>query len=370
VQDLLIGGAVTGGSGGTTLRAGNHVTVGGAVTAGGTITLTADTNGGGVGDVNINAAVQATGSAAVQMSGRNFTQGGSGTISSGSGNITGTMATMATVTRAISSSSGTTKMSAPTVNLSADIAGAITGGVATVVNVSVPAQLQDAVGLAATTATVNVAAGIYTGGVNAVTNGKAITLAAGAGPGQVTIRGDFSLNAGDSLPIELNGPAAATNYDNFIVTGAVSLADATLNILVGYSPVSGEQFTILDKTSAGPVSGTFLNRAEGAPIFTNNNATVYSITYVGGDGNDIVLAGPPPNIVRITQTSETNFTVTSTGNVALPLTVDYTTNLLGPQNWQTTTASSVWNNGTNITTFTAPPGVNPAYFRMKQAIGP
>jgi filamentous hemagglutinin family protein len=113
-QDLTLGGAVIGGSGGTTLRAGNHVTLGGAVTSnGGDLILAADSNSGGVGELTVNAAVNVTGSGSATLSGEAFSQGAGGTLTTGGGNVTGTFADTVNISQAISSNGGPISFSAP-----------------------------------------------------------------------------------------------------------------------------------------------------------------------------------------------------------------------------------------------------------------
>jgi hypothetical protein len=46
-------------------------------------------------------------------------------------------------------------------------------------------------------------------------------------------------------------------------------------------------FTIIDNDAADAVTGTFLGLAEGASITVDSY--VFTISYVGGDGNDVVL---------------------------------------------------------------------------------
>lgn len=77
-------------------------------------------------------------------------------------------------------------------------------------------------------------------------------------------------------------PATAT----LSVGGSVTLA-GPLDIIAVPGLASGATFTIINKTSAGAVSGTFLDKPEGS-VFA---ATGYNwlISYAGGDGNDVTL---------------------------------------------------------------------------------
>lgn len=71
--------------------------------------------------------------------------------------------------------------------------------------------------------------------------------------------------------------------------GGVLLGDSTLVVTapLGVVPTNGQRYIILDKTSAGPVNGTFAGLPEGAHFFAAG--VVFQITYAGGDGNDIAI---------------------------------------------------------------------------------
>ena len=56
----------------------------------------------------------------------------------------------------------------------------------------------------------------------------------------------------------------------------------------------GQTFMILNKTSAGAVTGTFTGLAQGAQIANFLGSSLHAqISYIGGDGNDIVLTVTP-----------------------------------------------------------------------------
>ena len=72
------------------------------------------------------------------------------------------------------------------------------------------------------------------------------------------------------------------------VTGTVTLGNATLSFApTSFNPPAGSAFTIIDNDGTDPVSGTFKNLPEGATFIAAGNN--YRITYMGGDGNDVVL---------------------------------------------------------------------------------
>jgi hypothetical protein len=55
----------------------------------------------------------------------------------------------------------------------------------------------------------------------------------------------------------------------------------------GFQPVVGNSFMIINNQPAGAVVSSFANLPEGG-TFTSQGVT-YRISYVGGDGNDVVL---------------------------------------------------------------------------------
>src|SRR5204863_6874426 len=57
-----------------------------------------------------------------------------------------------------------------------------------------------------------------------------------------------------------------------------------------FNPATGNTFTIIDNDLADAVGGTFSGLAGGATFTaTTGGTSSYKITYVGGDGNDVVL---------------------------------------------------------------------------------
>ena len=78
-----------------------------------------------------------------------------------------------------------------------------------------------------------------------------------------------------------------------VVTGAVSLGSAVLDIFVPNAPLSPlAAFTIIDNDGSDPVNGTFADLPEGAAL--TSGAFRFLITYRGGDGNDVVLHNVTP----------------------------------------------------------------------------
>jgi hypothetical protein len=79
----------------------------------------------------------------------------------------------------------------------------------------------------------------------------------------------------------------ASGSDSIHVTGTVHVAGQLDVSLPSGSPAIGQSFTIIDNDGSDPISGTFSGLPEGTKIIGNGFA--YRISYVGGDGNDVVL---------------------------------------------------------------------------------
>ncbi len=115
-------------------------------------------------------------------------------------------------------------------------------------------------------------------------------VAPGMSPGCITT-GNLTFTSGSTFTVEIDGGTVCDDYDQTVVTGTVILGDATLAIarLASYEPADGTEFIIIDNDgTADLVSGTFAGLAEGES--TTVDGTEYTVSYVGGDGNDVVLS--------------------------------------------------------------------------------
>ncbi len=135
--------------------------------------------------------------------------------------------------------------------------------------------------------------------------------------------GDYGMTTG-AQQLDMNFriddiSTAGSPNSKVTATGSVSLNGATLGAAVsaGFTPTTGQQFTIIDKTSAGAVSGTFTGWPEGHTGTISGHS--YSITYTGGggDNNNVILTKVPdavdvdPPVLDLDGTgagSPTNFT--------------------------------------------------------------
>lgn len=162
-----------------------------------------------------------------------------------------------------------------------------------------------------------------TGKVNSLSVDNGGIVAPGHSPGTLTVVSTLTLAGGATYQAELKDSAAG-DYDQIVVgaptdtdnnnpdvtlgdwNGTKFTASPTLAVSLynGYKINKGDQFTIINNLSKTDVKGTFANLPEGATFKVNNY--VYSISYKGGDGNDVVLTAQ-----SVPATPNTGFALTS-----------------------------------------------------------
>ena len=125
------------------------------------------------------------------------------------------------------------------------------------------------------------------GGVSSATVQSGGTIAPGHSPGCISAN-NMTING--TYAAQIGGTNACTDYDQLQVSGTVDISNSTLQLTLvdGFTPSVGQTFTIINNTGSNPVTGTFSNLAsEGSTITINGN--LFKVSYVGGDGNDVVL---------------------------------------------------------------------------------
>jgi fibronectin-binding autotransporter adhesin len=127
------------------------------------------------------------------------------------------------------------------------------------------------------------------GTVGSLTVNSGGTSSPGHSPGCLTVNGDLNETGIYQAEIQSPGQTACTDFDQMVVTGNVNLTGSSLDLsfLGGYVPSAGQKFEIINNQGSNPVTGTFAGLAQGATSAVNG--VTYSISYVGGDGNDVVL---------------------------------------------------------------------------------
>ena len=130
--------------------------------------------------------------------------------------------------------------------------------------------------------------GIISGPVTVVAGAN---IAPGNGGNNTAIlnTGALTLSPTANFRVDINGTTAGTGYDRLkVTTGGVTILGSNLVVTVGTTLSLGQTFTILDKVHRGP----YHRHIRGDPPrghVTGSNGTVFSVSYIGGDGNDIVL---------------------------------------------------------------------------------
>ena len=99
----------------------------------------------------------------------------------------------------------------------------------------------------------------------------------------------LTLEPASNFRIDINGTSPGTGYDRLVLTGSGNnryvITNSNLVVSVGTTLSVGQTFTIGLRTSGGSIRGEF---AQGNSV-VGSDGTVFSISYTGGDGNDIVL---------------------------------------------------------------------------------
>lgn len=170
------------------------------------------------------------------------------------------------------------------------------------------------------------------GAINAL-NGH---VAPGASPGKLSSSGLSFFNPAGLLKIEINGTNAGVTFDQVDVTGSVLLMGGGLGLAMNIVGAVSNQYLIVQNDGGDSVSGTFTGLPEGGSV--TNNGVVFSITYLGGDGNDIVLVqqtpGVGPHIGGIQWQGGGRVALSALGVPNTTYTVEATDHLNAPIPWQ------------------------------------
>jgi hypothetical protein len=142
--------------------------------------------------------------------------------------------------------------------------------------------------------------------VGTLINGGEVDL--GSNPGTLTIQGDYYQEGPGTLVVKIGGATAGSQFDQVNVSGvAVLNGTLTANLINGFTPSSGQMFSVM--TFAGP-SGTFSTfispQSGGTPVFSTqatdtsynlvvNTPTLSTATSVSGDPNPLVLSQTATN---------------------------------------------------------------------------
>jgi autotransporter-associated beta strand protein len=146
-------------------------------------------------------------------------------------------------------------------------------------------------------------AGTTLGGTGTMTGAVTVNAGANIAPGNggnntaILNTGALTLASTSNFRVDINGTTVGTGYDRLnVATGGVTITGSNLVVTVGTTLSVGQTFTILSKVAGGAITGTFAGIPQGGTV-VGSNGTVFSVSYTGGDGNDIVLtvtAAPVP----------------------------------------------------------------------------
>ncbi|WP_261344243.1 Calx-beta domain-containing protein [Stieleria varia] len=117
----------------------------------------------------------------------------------------------------------------------------------------------------------------------------------GQSPGVLSLDGNVTIGANRTLELEIGGTLPGTlgsNHDQLVTTGTLDIGNLdTLSMAAigGFVPVDGDQFMIIQRNGG---SGAFAGLPESALIvdFLGAAGIDGTISYVGGDGDDVVIS--------------------------------------------------------------------------------
>jgi len=145
------------------------------------------------------------------------------------------------------------------------------------------------------------------GAINAsVSVGTATTpgaLQSDATAGVPSINGDLTVHPLSSFGVDLRGINPNVGYDQYNVSGIVTLTGSTLDLHLDFAPVVLDQpFTIISNGNSDLIVGEFANLIDGAifPVSFLTHTYQMQINYDGGsNNNDVVLTvtSIPPTII-------------------------------------------------------------------------
>jgi hypothetical protein len=133
--------------------------------------------------------------------------------------------------------------------------------------------------------------GTGTVGATTVTSGVISAGTLTSPTGILNISAGITFTADGAYGCKISGTSPGANgHDQLNVTGSVSLGNARFVPVPwnNFVPSAGETFIVLRNDGTDPINGTFLDLPEGA-VFAGPLNTSFSISYVGGDGNDIAV---------------------------------------------------------------------------------
>ncbi|MFC1759604.1 hypothetical protein ACFL2H_12700, partial [Planctomycetota bacterium] len=128
-------------------------------------------------------------------------------------------------------------------------------------------------------------------------------VAPGLSPGILNVGGaDFEIGV---FAVELAGRTAGNGpgfHDQLNVTGTVTIDPQTileLTVPIDFQPFTNDVYVIIRNDGVDPVAGQFQGLSPDTVVAISGHE--FSISYVGGDGNDVVLRTLPNGEIRVTE---------------------------------------------------------------------
>jgi hypothetical protein len=109
----------------------------------------------------------------------------------------------------------------------------------------------------------------------------------GSSLGTLTIGSQLTLTSGNTFVTQINGANVGSYGQVSVTSGVTSLGSSKLSISSASGLSAGQQITIINNGNTVPINGQFNGLGEGSSITAGN--TVFTISYIGGTGNDVVL---------------------------------------------------------------------------------
>ena len=116
-------------------------------------------------------------------------------------------------------------------------------------------------------------------------------------------KGVNTLAGGGTYACTLTSEVPGTGFGMIEVTGEINLTGMTLDLSVGYLPMNGSTYTLLDNDDSDPVIGTFNGLPEGAMLIIDGRP--FTISYRAGAGSNNVMirfvgtGSPGPEITLV-----------------------------------------------------------------------
>ncbi len=159
-------------------------------------------------------------------------------------------------------------------------------------------QIDNGLGSGSGTGPVVIESGAELQGNGAIAGDVLIQAGAKVSPGgsdpALLAVGNLTLENGAAYVTQLNGPTPDSDYSVLQVTGTVSLNQSDLRPAPGPNVQIGDTYKIIDNDGNDPVVGIFRGLSEGQTFhLVGVDGFGFTISYKGGDGNDVVLTAVP-----------------------------------------------------------------------------